>query len=330
MVPATIQDVARRARVSIATVSNVLNAPERVRETTRSRVLEAIDELEFVPKAEAVARARRAIGRIGVVAPLSSYPSFHERLQGILEALRAEPFELVLYDQESVAVRHDYLSSLPLTRRLDGLIVMLPFEDRVAERLLGRELETVLVEFSRPQFSGVDIDNKAGGALAAEYLISRGHVRCAFVGERQVEHFVVTQSEDRLAGFRRALETAGLALPDEYVSLAPFGVEEARRQTHELLNLRTPPTAIFAHSDIQAIGVLKAARDRGLTVPGDLAVIGFDDLEVASHLALTTIHQPLAESGRIAVELLLERLADPTRSVRSVRLPLSVVERETA
>jgi DNA-binding LacI/PurR family transcriptional regulator len=330
MVPATIQDVARRARVSIATVSNVLNAPERVRETTRSRVLEAIDELEFVPKAEAVARARRAIGRIGVVAPLSSYPSFHERLQGILEALRAEPFELVLYDQESVAVRHDYLSSLPLTRRLDGLIVMLPFEDRVAERLLGRELETVLVEFSRPQFSGVDIDNKAGGALAAEYLISRGHVRCAFVGERQVEHFVVTQSEDRLAGFRRALETAGLALPDEYVSLAPFGVEEARRQTHELLNLRTPPTAIFAHSDIQAIGVLKAARDRGLTVPGDLAIIGFDDLEVASHLGLTTIHQPLAESGRIAVELLLERLADPTRSVRSVRLPLSVVERETA
>jgi LacI family transcriptional regulator len=327
---ATIQDVANKAKVSIATVSNVLNAPEKVREATRSRVLEAIDELDFVPRAEAVARARRGIGRIGVVAPLSSYPSFHERLQGILEALRAQPFELVLYDQESVAVRHDYLSSLPLTRRLDGLIVMLPFEDRVAERLLGRELETVLVEFSRPQFSGVDIDNEAGGALAAEYLIARGHVRCAFVGERQVEHFVVTQSEERLTGFRRALEKAGLALPDEYVSLAPFGVEEARRQTHELLNLRTPPTAIFSHSDIQAIGVLKAARDRGLAVPGDLAVIGFDDLEIAGHLGLTTIHQPLAESGRIAVELLLERLADPSRTVRSVRLPLSVVERETA
>jgi LacI family transcriptional regulator len=329
-VAATIQDVAKSAGVSIATVSNVLNAPERVRETTRARVLDAIDELDFVPKAEAVARARRGLGRIGVVAPLSSYPSFHERLQGILEALREQPFELVLYDQESVAVRHDYLASLPLTRRLDGLIVMLPFDDRVAERLLNRELETVLVDFSRPQFSGIDVDNQAGGALAAEYLMSRGHERFAFVGERQVEHFVITQSEDRLAGFRRALEGAGLGLPDEYVSLAPFGVEEARRQTHELLNLRTPPSAIFAYSDIQAIGVLKAARDRGLAVPGDLAVIGFDDLDVAGYLGLTTIHHPLAESGRIAVELLLERLSDPSRTVRSVRLPLSVVERETA
>jgi LacI family transcriptional regulator len=329
-VASTIHDVARQAGVSVATVSNVLNAPERVRPATLERVLEAIDDLSFVPKAEAAARARKAIGRIGVVAPIAAYPSFGERLRGMIEALREQPFELVLYDQASVAVRRNYLSSLPLSRRLDGLIVALPFDDKTANRLITRELETVLLEFTRPNFSGIDIDDEGGGALAGEYLVGRGHERCAFVGERQVSHFVVTQAERRLLGFRSALTAAGRALPDEYVSLGPFGVEEARRQTHELLNLATPPTAIFAHSDIQAIGVLKAARDRGVRVPQDLAIVGFDDLDVAAHLGLTTVHQPLTESGRVAVELLLERLADPSRSVRTVRLPLKVVERDTA
>jgi LacI family transcriptional regulator len=325
----TIHDVARRAGVSVATVSNVLNAPERVRTETRDRVLEAIDQLAFVPKHEAAVRARKTLGRIGMVAPISTYPSFGERLRGILEGLQEHPFELVIYDQESVAVRHDYLSSLPISRRLDGLIVAMPFDDRLADRLITRELSTVLLEFTRPDFSGVDIDNEAGGAMAARLLLGKGHERCAFLGERQVSHFVVTQAEGRLAGFRRELEAAGRPLPDEYVSLGPFGVEEARRQAHELLNLGVPPTAIFAHSDIQAIGALRAARDRGLRVPDDLAIVGFDDLDVAGHLGLTTIHQPLGESGRIAVELLLERIADPGRSVRTVRLPLTVMERDT-
>ena len=263
----TIYDVAKQAGVSVATVSNVLNAPERVRPATRDRVLEAIDHLDFVPKHEAAVRARKAIGRIGVVAPISSYPSFNERLRGMFEALRERSFELVLYDQESVAVRRDYLTSLPLSRRLDGLIVAMPFDDKTAGRLITRELPTVLLEFTRPDFSGVDIDDEAGGALAGTYLIGKGHQRCAFLGERQVSHFVVTQAERRLVGFRRALQAAGLTLPDEYTSLGPFGVEEARRQVHELLNLATPPSAIFAHSDIQAIGALKAARDRGVRVP---------------------------------------------------------------
>ena len=176
-------------------------------------VLEAIDELDFVPKHEAAVRARKQIGRIGIVAPISSYPSFNERLRGMFEGLRDRSFELVLYDQESVAVRHDHLTSLPLSRRLDGLIVALPFDDRTAGRLITRELETVLLEFSRPDFSGVDIDDEAGGALAGNYLVSKGHTRCAFLGERQVSHFVVTQAERRLVGFRRALEAAGMTLP---------------------------------------------------------------------------------------------------------------------
>jgi DNA-binding LacI/PurR family transcriptional regulator len=331
MPDATIYDVAKKAGVSIGTVSNAINTPTRVGPETLKRVLAAIDELGFVPKTEAIAHARKGTRRIGVVAPFTSYPSFNQRLRGIIEALRDKPYELVIYDQESLAVRHDYLASLPVGRRLDGLIVMsLPFDEHVAARLLSRGLETILIEFARTSFSSVDIDNSAGGKLAAEYLIAKGHTRCAFVGEQQAPGTFTTQCQQRLAGFRQRLAESGLVLPDDYISLMPFSMEMARQQALQLLSLPEPPTAIFAHSDVQAIGVLKAARERGIAIPHDLAVLGFDDLEAAEYLGLSTVRQPLIESGHIAVRLLLERLADASCSVQHVMLPLSIIQRETA
>ena len=326
----TIYQVAASAGVSIATVSNAINTPTRVKPETLHRVLKVIDELGFVPKSEAVVRARKGIKRIGVVAPLIAYPSFGQRLRGVIEALRDKPYEVVVYDQQSLAVREAYLTSLPISRRLDGLIVMsLPFDNTVTQRLLEHKLETVLVEFGGSAFSSIEIDNEAGGRLAAEHLLARGHRRCAFVGERSVSNTIIKQSAQRLAGFRGALARAGTDLPESYVSLGLPEVEETRRQTLALLELDKPPTAVFAHSDLQAVGVLKAARVRGLRVPEELAVIGFDDLDVADYLGLTTVRQPLIESGRIAAQLLLARLSDPLVSVQRVTLPLSVIERET-
>ena len=118
-------------------------------------------------------------------------------------------------------------------------------------------------------------------------------------------------------------------LPGEYVALAPHSRENARLSAHRLLDLPEPPTAIFAASDNQAMGVLKAARERGLSVPRELAVIGFDDVDIADFIGLTTIRQPLEESGRVAVDLLLSRVANPARPAQRVRLPLTLMERET-
>jgi len=147
--------------------------------------------------------------------------------------------------------------------------------------------------------------------LAAQHLIAKGHTRCAFIGEQQVSgSVIVSQCQERLQGYRQALAEAGIPLMDKYVSLDRLGVDEARQQTHHLLDLPEPPTAIFAHSDTEAFGTMKAARERGLSIPGDLAVIGFDDLDVADYVGLTTIRQPLVESGHIAIRLLLERLAN--------------------
>jgi len=311
MPDATIYDVAEIAGVSISTVSRVLNAPEQVQAATRVRVQAAIDQLNFVPRAEATARARKAIRRIGVLAPFFTYPSFVQRLRGVANTLADLAYEMVIYNVESDVRRDGHLASLPVTRRIDGLIIMaLPFDSKAAQRLVAHELEVVLIEFTHSLFSSVEINDQAGGLLVARYLLERGHTRCAFVGDSNVPVYSLHTSDERLAGYRQGLIEAGLELPEQYISRAPHSMESARRQTHALFDLPVPPTAIFSPSDTQAMGVLKAARERGLRVPSDLAVVGFDDVDFADYIGLTTVRQPLEESGRVAVDLLLARLAD--------------------
>jgi LacI family transcriptional regulator len=331
MPDATIYDVAEIAGVSISTVSRVLNAPDQVHLATRARVLAAIDQLNFVPRADATARARKGMRRIGVLAPFFTFPSFVQRLRGVANALADLSYEMVIYNVESAVRRDGHLATLPVTRRIDGLIVMsLPFEDKVAQRLVAHGLEAVLIEFSRPRFSSVEIDDQSGGRLVACYLAKRGHQRCAFIGDSDVPIYALHVSDERLAGYQQGLIEAGLELPEQYISRAPHGMESARQQAHVLFDLPAPPTAIFSQSDTQAMGVLKAARERGLRVPNDLAVIGFDDVEFADYIGLTTVRQPLEESGRVAVDLLLARLADRSRPIQRVTLPLTLVQRETA
>jgi LacI family transcriptional regulator len=329
--PATIYDVAAKAGVSISTVSLALNSPARVRDETLTRIHAAIDELAFVPKTEAMARARRGVGRIGVIAPFTTYASFARRLNGVIAALRGESVETVIYDHEGAGT--SLLASLPLSRRLDGLIVMsLPLSEQVVERILDRHLTTVLVELERPGFSAVAIDNVVGSVLVADHLVARGHTRFAFIGERGTKphpHDRILQSEARMLGFRSALERHGFELPDERTRVGRHDLATAKREALELLDLPEPPTAIFAHDDVLASGVLHAARERGLRVPEDLAVVGFDDSELAEHLGLTSVRQPFEESGRVAGEILLAQLRDPSRSLQQVTLKLSLVERTT-
>lgn len=327
----TIYDVAQRAGVSISTVSRVLNSPERVSEATRLRVLTTIAQLHFTPKAEATARARKGIKRIGILSPFFTFHSFVDRLRGVVTALMDTPYELVTYYVDSCARRDSYLVSLPITHRLDGLIILaLPFDQAAAQRLLEHKIETVLIEAPQQGFSGVAINDEAGGRLAAEYLIGKGHARLGFVGDSDVPEYAIPTSDWRLRGYRSRIGELGKALRDEHIGLAPHGMEQAHAQAARILRLSDPPTAIFAASDIQAIGVLKAAREHGLAVPQDLAVLGFDDIELASYAGLTSIRQHLTESGRIAVDLLLARISDPNRPVQHVTLPLTLISRETA
>ena len=327
----TIYQVAEAAGVSIATVSRVLNAPHRVNEDTRKRVLKAIEELRFVPKAEASARARRDFKRIGVLTPYFTEPSFVQRMRGVSNVLMGSEYELIVYAVESLAQLRGYLDMLPISRRIDGLIMMsLPLTNGDAERIRNNHLQTVLIEYNHPFFSTIEIDNELGGRLAAEYLLRKGYRRMAFIGEAGEPPYSLHPSTYRLTGFQKALSEAGVPLDEEYIGLNPLDMGKVKRQTLRFLDLPEPPQAIFACSDIQAVGVLKAARERGLRIPEDLAVLGFDNIDLADFMELSTIDQALEESGRTSIELLVARLADPERPQQSIKLQLNVMERSTA
>ena len=326
----TIYDVARRAGVSITTVSRMLNTPDKVNSETREKVLAAIDTLGFVPKAEARARAMQHTRHIGVITPFFTAPSFIQRLRGIAETLSPENYELVIYTVDSKDHLHGYLSSLPLTGNLDGLIILsLPVDDTQVRRLIDHGLPTVLIEYPHPKLNCVEIDDVEGGHMATTYLLGKGHRRIAFLGDTDLPEYSIHPVSLRLSGFRHALKKARIKLPDTFVRLAPYSQEQTRQAAKELLNLPDPPTAIFAATDFQALGVLKAARQLDINVPEQLAVIGFDDLDMAEYADLTTISQHLDESGRLAVEILLAQIAAPSRPPRHVKLPLKLIERQT-
>jgi LacI family transcriptional regulator len=345
----TIYDVAAHADVSISTVSRALNEPSSVRAATRDRVYAAVQELGFELRADAAARARKRSHRIGVRGMFTSHGSYLDRLQGILAAGKEEDCEIVVYDAESFVLHPHVIDHLAIGGWLDGIILIdVPMSQALAERLTREAFKTVLIGISRPGFSCVDVDDVEGGRLAAEYLVGRGHRHCAFLGNRaamvdskevlRVDSVLRTESgsllrtpeEERLEGFRGGLATAGIALPEEYV-LTEHVLPTARAAAHHLLALNPPPTAIFACADDLAAEVLKAVKERGLRVPDDVAVMGFDDREYAEFIGLTTVRQPLVESGRVAFDLLQDRLV--TRSpgaTTTIMLPLNVIARDTA
>lgn len=329
--PPTIFDVAELAEVSISTVSRVINNPEKVNLNTRQKVYEAIDKLGFVPQAEARARALKLKGRIGVITPFFTAPSFVQRLRGIAATLSKENYDLIIYTVDSNNRLQSYLSSLPLTGNLDGLVIVsLPVAETDVKRLIEHGLPTVLIEFPHPLLNSVEINDVEGGKMATEYLINKGHKRIAFLGDTDLPEYSIHPVSLRLKGFRQALKMANLDIPTEFVRLAPYNQEQAQIIAKELLDGPNPPTAVFAATDLQALGVLKAARQLNIKIPDQLAIIGFDDLDMAEYEDLTTIRQHLDESGRIAIEILLSHISDYTRPVQHINLPLKLIERFTA
>jgi DNA-binding LacI/PurR family transcriptional regulator len=328
--PPTIYDVAESAGVSITTVSRVLNSPEMVSEVTRLHVMAAIKALGFVPKAEARARALRSSGRVGVITPYFTSPSFVQRLRGVASVLTSANYELVIYTVDTLERLNYYLETLPLRHNLDGLILISVFVDETTkQRLIQHNLEAVLIEYPVQEFNSVSVDDKEGGKMAARTLAKNGHRRMAFINERDFPRFGFNPITSRLEGFCEALAEMNITLSENQIWATPHNVEATRIITLERLQQPERPTAIFASTDLRAIGVLKAARQLGLRVPEDLAILGFDDLDIADYLNLSTIRQPLDESGRIAAELLFSQRRDPSSSVQHIQLPLTIVERET-
>lgn len=332
MAKVTIYDVAALAGVSIATVSQALNRPERVRAETRTKVLAAVEELDFIPQASAVSHARRGVGRIGVLAPFTSYESYRRRLSGVLSECEGQAREVVVYDHESAAATSSpLLHSLPSTGKLDGLLLMgLPLDDSLVQRLLRQEIPTVIVDSHRPEFSSVNTRDEEGGVLVAQHLLARGHSTFAFVGEAQHSHAYLSQGQRRRSGFANAISEAGVHA-DKLIDVAVDGGVAGGRDAFRLLEAAgTLPSAVFAHNDSIAAGLLLELRSRGVEVPREVAVIGFDDGDIAEAVGLTTVRQPFEESGRVAARLLAAVIARESDTIQRIELELQLVVRETA
>ncbi|HET7647712.1 MAG TPA: LacI family DNA-binding transcriptional regulator [Gaiellaceae bacterium] len=331
--PATITDVAARAGVGVGTVSRVLNGRSNVRPVTRAKVLEAIEALKYRPSPLARNLSLRRTHVIGVVVPFFTSHSAVERVRGVATALARSAYDLMLFDIESEERREHAFQLFDRGDRSDGLLMisLIPPDDEV-ERLRSARLPCVLVDAPHPELPSIVIDDVRGGELATAHLIELGHRRIGYLGDKSPDPFRFASSRDRTRGYERALAAAGLEVRREYVREGTQSHHVARSTAIDLLRLPKRPTAVFAASDTQALGVLEAARILGLRVPQDLSVVGFDDIEIAAHIGLTTVRQPLFESGRRGAELLLLLLsgtAEQPAHAHSEQLSVELVVRST-
>jgi DNA-binding LacI/PurR family transcriptional regulator len=325
--------VAVLAGVSKATASRVLNGFANVDPDTRRRVLDAMAELEFTPSQAA---RRLSLGRtltINVVVSFLTRPQAAERLRGVDAVLSDSEFDLVIYNVETVEKRDQYLQSLAQAQRTDGLLVVsLPPDEEDVRRLSSAAIPVVVVDAHAPAVEALPHvvgDDIAGGELATAHLLALGHRRIAFVGDQFQNPFGFTSSRHRYEGFEHALDRAGLQPDPERVALGAHSRYEARELAARMLATPEPPTAIFAASDTQALGVITAAREAGLHVPDDLSVVGYDDIEIADYVGLTTVRQQLFDSGRLGAELLLSEIRARSAPPRSVVLSPELVVRGT-
>lgn len=326
----TIYDVAKEAGVSPATVSRVLNEPNKVASVKRDSVLAAIDKLKFVPKVDAVINARKSYKKIGVIAPFFTQPSFMERLRGICSVLASEHYEVVIYTINTVEDLNNYVTSLVTGNRLDGLIFLcVRLGNAMVQLLHTAKFPVCFVENQVDDFDCVVIDNYLGGKKAAEYLYELGCKNPGFIGEGSYLEYAVRATEDRLKGYKDFFESKGITVADNNIWLGEFSESRIDEGITKFLNSKSLPDCMFCSSDVIASKLIHLARVAGLNIPDDIKVLGFDDIDISEHVGLSSILQHLEESGKEAAGLIIDRIKNPGKAPVTVSLQLKVMKRMT-
>ena len=330
---ATIRDVAQRAGVSVATVSHVINGTRKVAPETAARVRRAMEELDYHPNAVARSLRTRKTQAIGVVVSDITNPFFATLVRGAEDAAIEAGYSLIVCNSDETPEKEDLYVRLLWRRRMDGLLIA-PVRDGASsavQELARRQMPFVFIDRKAKgvEADAVLSDNVGGAYLATQHLIERGHKRIGIV----LGIPGATTTEERLAGYRRALEEAGIPLAEDLVVWGGYRVAGGRRATAKLLSLSDPPTAIFSTNNLMTVGVLKELFHRKVRIPKDVAVVGFDDLEWAemANPPLTTVAQQPYEIGHRALALLLEQLSRECESpAREVRIPVVLKLRDSA
>ncbi|MGB8211923.1 MAG: LacI family DNA-binding transcriptional regulator [Anaerolineales bacterium] len=326
----TIVDVAEQAGVSFGTVSRVINNDAHVKKETRERVLKTMERLGFVANRQARSLAGGKSHSIGVLVPDLGTGYIGEIIRGIDAELSLTDLDLILYTTHRTASKEaSYVANLA-TGMVDGLLLVLPRNpvDFIGN-LTQRKFPFVLIDHQGAggDCPAVGATNWQGAYNATEYLIKLGHSRIGFI----TGSMDLGCAADRLAGYRSALRTYHIPEAPELIYEGTFFQPDGYAGASAMLDLTVPPTAVFASNDVMAMGVMDAVRNRGLRVPEDVSIIGFDDIPQASLVrpALTTINQPLEKMGRVATQVLLDLLGHPDKEAVRIELPTQLVVRDS-
>lgn len=325
----TVKDVARKAGVSVMTISRVVNNSGYVAEATRAKVMAAVKALGYRQNKTARSLSRRKSDVISIMVPDISNPFFSGIVRAAERVARLKGYHVILGDSEGVVANEYSFMETTAGRMSDGLILAAPRMKDNEIRTLSAMVPLVVVDthVHSPDVIDVYVDNKAGAQEAVEYLIAHRHRRIGFIGGPHG----VWNSRRRRNGFESALAAHKIPLAPELVFEGGFLFEDGIAACDYFLDLADPPTAVFSSNDLMAVGLIQRARQRGLSVPEDLSVVGFDDIPLASYItpALTTVRHPMFEMGRRAVELLLAQLNSSEVVSERGTLKNSFVERSS-
>ncbi len=309
----TIYDVAKKAGVGIGTVSRAINNHPHVSTKTREKVFAIIKDLHYQPHAMARSLARKKTNMIAVIVPVFTGYFFLEVLKGVQQALIHDHYDLILYSIDQVERTDQFLKKTLREKRVDGvLLISLKINDQYAQYFNDAKFPIVLVDSYHHSLDSITVQNELGAFNATKKLLDLGHTRIAMI-DGQLKS---SPAHERLQGYKKALNSRQIPFDENYLILSDmfsgqdgFNRESGFKAMNKLLALGdNRPTAVFISSDIQAAGAIRAIHENNLAVPDDISIIGFDDIEIAEYLGLSTMRQPMYEMGSLAVHKLIARI----------------------
>jgi LacI family transcriptional regulator len=327
----TIKDVAKRAGVSPATVSRVVGAYGYVSRESRQKVMTAIRQLGYRPNAIARSLVKRSSSVIGMVVTDIQNPFFARLVRGVEQAIWGKGYALFLANSDEDVVREQAILTILEEKQVDGLILVPASSEKThhLHHLLDLDIPIVLLDRAAKGINvdTVLVDNEKGAYQAVTHLISLGHRRIGLI----IDNLDITTNMERMAGYRRALNEAGLPVEEGLIRSCQFTEQSAYEITLEMFRQENPPTALFTANNFMTIGALRALHTSGLRIPDDVAIVGFDDLESSQACwpNLTAVAQPAYAMGTTAAERLLSRLSNNASPPMEIRLQTEFIIRQS-
>ena len=310
----TIEEVARAAGVSSATVSRALRGRGGISPATTERVRRVAEELGYSVSPLASRLASGRAGSVAVVLPYLDRWFFVSVLSAAEQVFREAGLDVLLYHVGNTDLRQEFFSFGLLRKRVDGVLLLsLTLSEKETEVLRGLGLPVGIVGTDIPGFHSVRTDDVRSASTAVQHLLNLGHERIAIISGDPSDPMQCAAPMERRVGYRRSLEAAGIAADPELEVYGDFTVDGGQVATAELFGRPNPPTAIFAESDEMAFGALRVLSRFGLKVPADISVVGFDNHQMAGYFDLTTISQPVSEQGRVIAQRLVDAIEHPEK-----------------